>query len=38
MSLSTNVGGELRKQTAWLDGLAAPLPGRAPEDHQRFAH
>jgi glutamate decarboxylase len=28
----------LRKQTAWLDALAAPLPGRNPEDHQSFAH
>jgi glutamate decarboxylase len=29
---------DLRKQTAWLDALAGPLPGRAPEDHQSFAH
>jgi glutamate decarboxylase len=28
----------LRKQTAWLDALAGPLPGRNPEDHQSFAH
>jgi glutamate decarboxylase len=30
--------GDLRKQTAWLDALAGPLPGRHPEDHQSFAH
>src|SRR3954452_19688206 len=28
----------LRKQTAWLDALAGPLPGRSSEDHQSFAH
>jgi glutamate decarboxylase len=29
---------DVRKQTQWLDSLAAPLPGRVPEDHQSFAH
>jgi glutamate decarboxylase len=29
---------DLRKQTAWLEGLAGPLPGRDPQDHQTFAH
>jgi glutamate decarboxylase len=29
---------DVRKQTEWLDSLAGPLPGRAPEDHQSFAH
>jgi glutamate decarboxylase len=28
----------LRKQTEWLEGLAGPLPGRDPKDHQSFAH
>jgi glutamate decarboxylase len=28
----------LRKQTDWLEGLAGPLPGRDPKDHQSFAH
>jgi hypothetical protein len=29
---------DLRKQTAALDALDGPLPGRRPEDAQSFAH
>jgi glutamate decarboxylase len=29
---------DLRKQTDWLETLAAPLPDRDPRDHQSFAH
>ena len=29
---------DLRKQTAWLEGLSGPLPGRDPKDHKSFAH
>jgi hypothetical protein len=36
--MSPSTLADLRKQTAALDALAAPLPDRRPEDRQSFAH